>query len=421
MQGISLRKNFLWSFAGNLVNAGSQWALIIILAKRTSPEIIGHFAFALALTTPIMLFASLKLRSAQATDQRQEYRFNEYWSLRILTTVLAMVVIFAIGMANSSELDGLWVILLIGAAKGFESLSDVIYGLFQQHELMKLIALSMIFRGLLTILMLVVVLSVTTNVVAVAGCLLFSWSIVLILFDIPKAKRLLVLHEDIFRILPQKPNPRLKKLALLTLPLGASIAVGALYNNIPRYIIEYRLGRADLGIFSALAYFMLFGGMIFTALAQSVIPRLSRYYSEDNFAGFRTILHKLIGMGIVVGLCGVIVAVVLGKYFIQLFYTLEYTKHSQILVLFMIANFIDYSFLSIASAINAMRLFRLQVVISTISVLIMIPVCWYLVNTVGLKGAALSMIFVKSIEALMYIFVYRKTVAQVHKRPQHDC
>lgn len=409
MQIVSLRKNFTWTFIGNLVNAGSQWALIVILAKRTSPEIVGQFAYALALTTPIMLFASLKLRSAQATDQLHEYSFGEYWSLRLLTTIFALVVIIALALANNSSQDVSWVIILVGASKAIESLIDIIYGLFQQHERMDLVGRSLILRGLLTVILAGAVLTSTTSIVAVASCLLITWSIVLLLCDIPNAKRILVLNEDSFRCIPKWSNPRLKKLAVLTLPLGASIAVGALYNNIPRYIIEHYLGSAALGIYSALAYFMLFGGMIFTALAQSIIPRLARYYAENENIRFRQLLHKLIGVGMTIGVFGIVVAFFFGDFFINLFYSSEYTKYSQILVLFMVANLIDFSFLAIASAINAMRLFRVQIVVSSLSALIMGPVCLFLVINVGLEGAAISMITVKSIEALMYVFIYRRS------------
>jgi O-antigen/teichoic acid export membrane protein len=405
---MSLRKNFAWTFTGNLVNAGSLWALIVILTKRTSPEAVGQFSYALALTTPIMLFASLKLRSAQATDQRHEYSFGDYWSLRLLTTLLAMVIIVVLALVNHSKQGLFGVIAIVGVAKGVESLSDIIYGLFQQHERMDLISKSMIARGLLALVIALVSLLLMPSVIILAVSLLLSWSIVLFLHDAPNAKLLLAERSDSCRIIPKLSRSRLQRLTLLTLPLGASIAIGSLYNNIPRYIIEHSLGTSSLGIFSALAYFMIFGGMIFTALAQSVIPRLARYYAEANYLGFRQILFKLIGLGFSIGLFGVIIALVMGKRFLNIFYTEIYAAHSSLLVLFMIANLVDFTFLAIASAVNAMRHFRIQVVIASISTLIMAPACFVLVGKIGLEGAAYSMIISKTVEAIMYLYVFNK-------------
>ena len=402
---VSLRKNFVWTFAGNLVNAGSQWALIVILAKRTSPEAVGQFAYALAVTTPIMLFASLKLRSAQATDQRHEYLFVEYWSLRLLTTIMALAVILVFGLANRSSHGMGWVIVLVGVAKGVESLSDIFYGLFQKQERMDLIAHSMILRGLVTVAIAIVVLSFTDRVVAVAACLLFSWTVVLLTFDIPKARRLL---GDSFGLFPIWSNSRLSQLVVLTLPLGASIAVGSLYNNIPRYVIEHRLGVHDLGIFSALAYFMLFGGMIFTALAQSVIPRMARYHAQGEKKGFRNIFTKLISAGFALGLLGVVVAILAGDRIIALIYDEQYAIHSRLLVLLMIAGFIDMTFLGIASAVNAMRFFRIQFFVSIISVLVVTISSMTLVNSFGINGVAIAMAVTKTTEAIIYMIILRK-------------
>jgi O-antigen/teichoic acid export membrane protein len=412
---VSLRKNFAWTFVGNLVNAGSLWALTVILAKRTTPETVGQFSYALALTTPIMLFASLKLRSAQATDQRHEYSFGEYWSLRLVTTIAAMAVIVVLALVNHSGPGLFWVVAIVGAAKGVESLSDIFYGLFQQQERMDLISASMIFRGLLTIALASVALTATLNIVALAGCLLLSWFTVLLVYDIPNARRLLAERGECCSLSPKRPTGRLWQLGLLTLPLGASIAVGSLYNNVPRYVIEHQLGTHDLGIFSAIAYFMLFGGMIFTALAQSIIPRLARYYAEGNLAGFRSLLVKLIGLGFGTGVSGVAVATFFGGTFIRLFYNASYAQHTDLLVLLMIATLVDFTLLSIGSAVNAMRQFRVQVVIGTISTVVMTPLCLILVGKMGLKGAALSMIGAKLVEATMYLYVANKYLRAMPK------
>jgi O-antigen/teichoic acid export membrane protein len=412
-KSVSIRLNFAWTFAGNLVNAGSQWALIVILAKQTSPEAVGQFAFALALTTPVMLFASLKLRSAQATDQRHEYKFSEYWSLRLLTTFMALLVILFLGFASHPGQGMIWVISLVGFAKGIESLSDILYGLFQKHERMDLIARSMILRGVVTIGIAFGVLFVTTSVVAIAACLLVSWTLVMVGYDLPRARKIAMAVGDSFQLLPTWANPRLGQLIYLTLPLGASIAIGCLYLNIPRLVIENRLGVHELGIFSALAYFMLFGGMIFTALGHSVVPRLARYFVEGNYSGFRRIFFKLIGIGVILGLVGVIVAILFGEALIGLFYTNQYAKYSWLLVLLMVASLIEMTFGSIAGAVNAMRIFRVQIVISSVSALVILGSSLSLVGSAGLSGVAMAMIITKGVEALMYVVVLYKYLPQV--------
>ena len=41
---ISLRKNFVWTLAGNIVYSGCQWGMLTIIAKLGNPIMVGQFA-----------------------------------------------------------------------------------------------------------------------------------------------------------------------------------------------------------------------------------------------------------------------------------------------------------------------------------------------------------------------------------------
>src|SRR5262249_21688837 len=100
-----LRRTFSWALAGNVVYAGCQWALLIVLAKLGSPEMVGRFALALAVAGPVMLFAGLQLAAVQATDAAREYRFGHYLALRLTTTGLALaaIAVLALGAGYGPE------------------------------------------------------------------------------------------------------------------------------------------------------------------------------------------------------------------------------------------------------------------------------------------------------------------------------
>ena len=74
---LSLRKNFVWGLAGNVIYAGSQWLMLAVLARLTSPVVVGRYALGLAIGTPIFLFTNLNLARVQATDARGQYSLIE--------------------------------------------------------------------------------------------------------------------------------------------------------------------------------------------------------------------------------------------------------------------------------------------------------------------------------------------------------
>ncbi len=66
----SLRSNFVWTLSGNLVYAACQWGMLVVLARMGNAEMVGQFALALSIITPVLMFTNLQLRSVQATDAR---------------------------------------------------------------------------------------------------------------------------------------------------------------------------------------------------------------------------------------------------------------------------------------------------------------------------------------------------------------
>src|SRR5262249_52560223 len=84
----SLRYNRPWAVGGEAVYAASQWLLVVVLAKLGTPEMVGQFALAFAVTAPLILFANLQLRALLASDGRRDSKFSHYFTLRLLTSAL---------------------------------------------------------------------------------------------------------------------------------------------------------------------------------------------------------------------------------------------------------------------------------------------------------------------------------------------
>src|SRR5262249_4902303 len=150
-RALGFRTNLAWTLLGNTAYAASQWAILILLAKLSTPEMVGQFALGLAITAPVFMLTNLQLRAVQATDARHEFPFGDYLVLRLITTVLAWLAVAGVVLIGGSRGETALVILAFALAKGIESLSDIIYGLLQQHERMDRIALSLMLKGLLTL------------------------------------------------------------------------------------------------------------------------------------------------------------------------------------------------------------------------------------------------------------------------------
>ncbi len=52
----SLCADFSWTFVGNSIYAGGQFAMLVLLAKLVRPELVGQYALGLAVVYPVMMF-----------------------------------------------------------------------------------------------------------------------------------------------------------------------------------------------------------------------------------------------------------------------------------------------------------------------------------------------------------------------------
>jgi O-antigen/teichoic acid export membrane protein len=417
LKPLTLRRNFSWTFTGNLIYAASQWGMLVLLAKLGSPEMVGQFTLGLAVTAPVIMFTNLQLRGIQATDAKGDYVFSDYLGLRLIGTGLALLIIAGITLKAGYRWETSVVILVIALAKAFESISDVFYGMIQQHERMDRIAIALMIKGPLSLLLLGIGVSLTGSVVGGSIGLAIAWGLVLFGWDLRNGRLILknashqrdaedVLVADTEPATSQNPlYPRwhrktLVKLVWLALPLGFVMMLISLNTNIPRYFIERYLGERELGIFAAMSYLMVVGSMVVSALAESASPRLAKYYAGGNSTAFRTLLLKLVGVGLMLGTAGVFVAIVAGKPILTLLYKPEYAERADLFAWLMVAAGMGYVSSFLGYGMTAARYFQVQMPLFVLVTGSSAIACFWLIPTQGVRGAAIALIIGAIVQAV---------------------
>jgi O-antigen/teichoic acid export membrane protein len=423
---LTLKSNFSWTFVGNAIYAVCQWGMLVVLAKLGSPEMVGTFTLGLAITAPIFMFSNLQLRHIQATDTKQQYLFSDYLGLRLICTILALGVVVAITIVAEYPWQVSLTILLVGLAKAFESVSDVFYGLIQQHERMDRIAISLMIKGPLSLIMMGLGIYLTGNILWGMIGLAASWGIVAFGYDLRSGKLILANAASVMKnqqskfriyssILPRWESKALKQIVWLSLPLGYVMLLISLNVNVPRYFIERYLGERELGFFAALAYLMVSGSMIVNALGQSATPRLAKYYAAGNSQAFRQLLFKLVVIGAGLGGLGILVSVLAGKQILSIFYQPEYAQYADLFVWLMIAAGISYISYFLGYGMTAARYFRIQMPLFTLATATSAATSFWLIPRLGLKGAAIALIIGALVEAVFSLGVIFHAIYRIKR------
>jgi O-antigen/teichoic acid export membrane protein len=378
---LPLRANFAWTFFGNGVYAASQWGMLAVMAKVGSPEMVGQFSLAVAIATPIIMFANLQLSVVQATDAKNLYRFSDYLGLRLASTCLAWLVIAGVAIVGGYRRETAWAILVVGLAKAFEAVSDIVYGLLQKHERMDRIATSKVIKGVFSLVVLGGLVWMTKSIVYGALGLAGVWLALLLTYDRGNAR-----HFSSLRWYLGKDTTW--PLIRLAFPMGVVMLLVSLSSNIPRYFVQHYHQEAELGYYAAMAYLMVVGNMVVSALGQSATPRLAQYYAAANGHAFRKLLFRLAGLGAALGVAGMVVVALWGRPILTLLYRPDYAAYADVLVWLMAAAGIGYVASFLGYGMSAARHFRIQAPLFAAVTVAVGLACLWLVPKNGLLGAA---------------------------------
>lgn len=384
--GLSLKRNFSWTLGGNVLAAAGQWGQMLVLARCCEPEQVGEFALGLAIASPLLMFSNLNLRSVQITDVRGRYRFGDYLGLRLFTTAVALFVLALLTALVGYNASAGMIALGLGLTKGLEAVSDIMHGFQQQHDRMDLVSRSVALRSLLGLSALAVVTGATglvwTGVLALAGVSLG----VLLLYDVPNVRARLSerwLYAGAQTCLP----PEQRELARIALPLGLVMLLLSLQTSAPRFFLERHVDIAAVGIFAALVYISTAANVLVDALGQSITPRLARH-ADAGSPEFRRVLVGLLAAGALLGVAGLVLALLAGKQLLGIVYGAPYAASAPIFVILMAATGVTFVGSFLGFGMTAARLFRSQVHVSAVSLLAVVVVCAWLVPQRGMQGAA---------------------------------
>jgi O-antigen/teichoic acid export membrane protein len=310
------------------------------------------------------------------------------------------------------------VILIVGLAKAFEAMSDAFYGMLQQHERMDRIAQSMMIKGPLSLVALGLGFYLTGSLLWGTICMAVTWGLVLVGYDIRSGVLVLEgaqrVRSGLWALKPRFRAATLWKLAYLALPLGLTAALISLNVNIPRYLTEYYLDERLLGIYAGISYVLVSGRLVSGALGQSSSPRLARYYAEGDYRAYSTLLLRLATTGALIGIAGVLAALIAGRWILTILYTPEYAEYTDLFVWVMAATAVGYVVAFLNFGIVAARYFRVQVPLLLGVVVITGLACLLLIPRVGILGAGIAAALgavsqlVASTCVVLYLVKYRQ-------------
>ncbi|GFZ91630.1 hypothetical protein GCM10010978_32660 [Compostibacillus humi] len=393
-----LLKGISWIFLGNIIASLIKWLILVLIARILTPYEVGAYSLAFALTAPIALFTNLKLRSLYITEK--DAYFSDYLFARNITSIIALLVVVILGLTLYPEY--LLLLILVGLNKFYDLHSELFYSHPHIYSKFGDIGKLMILKHIILIIFFAFSLYLSRS-------LIFSLAVqavvqILVFYFIEKK-----IIEIKYRVTYTKVNySNVNKIIKLGLPLGLSLMIVSLYNNFPRYILEYSHSQELLGYFSAIAYIVTAGNLLMRSVSQNFLPILTRLLQKGNVRKFKVYVYGYLPIfSTILGIILIFGSSVFGRSLLTFVYGSEYSEYIEVLILISIAvtiNFISWNF---DTALMAMRYISIQPKISVVVLIVSIVLSIYLVNKYSIYGAAMTIIVTNLVQLILrVVFVF---------------
>ena len=423
-----MRVNLLYSLIGAGIFNGCQFAAIVLLTKFASPDVLGQFNWSLNTTATVVVFLMLSLRSVHIADSLSRVSFGNYRTARrVGMSIAAGLLVMVVAWHEWPRPDWAFVLIFlgVGAAKIFDALGEIYWGLFQKSERMDLVAIATGLRGLVMIAAFGVAVPLAWYMVYKSGNLpedelgygagaavvayALGWALVVRFFDVPAARRMT--HHD-----PAWTWDDVRRVSARAFPLGIVTLLIVLTTAIPRWVIKASHGPDGfryVGIFAALTYIIIAGNLFTVQLGHTAANRLSIYF-RDSLPRFLGLLLRLELVAVAIGAMMWVVARFAGEWLLRVVYQPEYAAYHPEFMIIVAAQCIMLLSSILGFAATQMQVYWFQAGAWSIMCGTAWGVSAWLVPNDPIGGGANAMIAVAVVQLVLYTFA---VVYGVWRRP----
>ena len=404
---------FVWNILGSMANSVLSVITLMLVTRMLNSGETDIFSLAWSISQMMATIATFQIRTYQATDVKEYFKFSQYLLFRVLCIIIMIVSSIGYILIKQFDLYKAFVVLIICLFRAVDALADVYEGYFQQKERLDLAGKAVTYRIVIAIALFAISLLLFKNLLISSFVLLLSYISSFCIFNIRY-----LLKVKCFRL--EKEWGRNYKWIWKLVREGAPIFINAFLmtsiTNAPRMKIDSAISNGQLVDGMQTVFNILFMPASVLTLAYIVFRPLLTKMAIAWTEGRKKEFLKIIGM---IFLCLVIMAIfllggsaLLGIPFLSILYGLNLDKYKmELLVIILGGCFCTFSYV-LDNALIVIRKQYLLVCSYVVSWVYVQFTVSALVDEWNLMGAALayaaSMIVFFIVTLLIFIICLKK-------------
>ena len=395
------KEKFIWNMLGSISNAFSTLILSISVNRILGGESGGIFSFAYSNAQLMLTIGGFEVRPYQSTDIENKYSFNSYFTFRLLSCLLMVIVSVIYILAGDFNKEKSIVLLMLVLFKMVEAFTDVFAGRFQQRDRIDISGKLFFIRVVMsTAIFIIIVLLSGSLIIASAGMFIMS----LALFFINDSR---YIFED------DRKNISIEKGSILNIfkyvfPLFIGAFVMMYIINAPKYAINNIYGDNMQNIYNILFMPAFVINLFSMFIFRPMLVSMTIDWNNRNLVKLWKSIFKM--NGIILGFTAVTLAATwfLGIPVLSFMYNINLSSYREELMLVMLSGGISALMTFSYYIITIMRQQKLLVIGYGMALVYAYISSGILVDKFGIKGAvftygtAVALLFVVYVIIIIY-------------------
>ena len=403
-----LRRTYFWNLAANLIYSIQSAILLMVVTRSGSLADAGVFSIIYATTHMLSSIGNYNMRNFQVSDALNEYSFREYWTSRVISCGLMLIIGAAYGFINYHDWRNISIVLFFVGYRITDGIEDVIHGLVQKEGRLDIASFARTWRIILASIAFVIAYIITKDLFFASLLLLTTSLIAMIVFLIPVKKSFSSLKFETYI------GGKVWKLLLACFPICLSALLQNYIVNSPKYAIDSVLSSETQGIFNILFMPIFAINVLSMFIFNPLVANMGKWWVDGELEKFRKSIWKQVFLVGGITLIAAAGSYLCGCELLGLIYGVELREYKVFLMTLMIFGGMAALATYFSVIITIMRKQNLIIIAYAVATIISVFVSVPIVQSNGMSGAAILygivMLSVVLILATGIIFKLRKTV-----------
>lgn len=382
----NIKRNMLFNTVGAVTYYFCQWFMSVIVVWISGYEIAGVFGIATTVTASPTIISLFNVRNYQVSDVDGKFSQRTYINSRLYTNAFAFVVCMLLSLLNGYETEKIVIIMAYMIYKLAEGFADVYYGIEQRYGRMDYSGISLVLRGVITLLCFIIFQFYFENLLLSFSVISIGSFGVIFLFD----RRIIDKWDNIKEVNERQGTREVLSLLSTCFPLAVVAFLYNLSSNIPKMVLEKLWGEEVMGFFSSISSPAQVVQLAAITMFAPLITPMAQAFGEKNKSQMMRYIKTLIILIFGIATIALLGSFFLGEQVLILFFGIEIKTYAYLLLPCVLSMILVAICTSLYSICTVMRMFKRQLVSAFLGVIISILASEVLVPLKGMEFAILS-------------------------------